>query len=239
MYLQILESDSRLLAAAAARDLDAQVPHCPGWAVRDVVEHISEVYEHKIATIAMCGGKPDPWPPEWPADRDPLDWFSDVRGRLLETLGKTDSNAPSWTWSPSDQTVGFWVRRMSQETAVHRADVEEATGRAAPVNAELAVDGVDEVLTVMLAGDWSDYSQPDLTGTVDVETGDRVWRVTMKADDVTVTAADEGTPPDATVVADPSPLLLWMWGRADSSAVDIRGDATASDRLRRRLALTT
>ena len=170
-YLETLEADSRLLAEAAARDLTAAVPCCPGWTVRDAVEHVAEVYEHKLAAIERGGERPEPWPPAWPADRDPLDWFADARERLLDTLTRTDPAAPSWTWWPPDQTAGFWLRRMAQETAVHRVDVEAATGAAAPVDAALALDGIDEVLELMLAGDWASDPQPDLTGTVDVAAG--------------------------------------------------------------------
>ena len=235
--LETLEADSRLLAQAASRNLNAAVPHCPGWTVRDAVEHVAQVYEHKIAAIERRGDKPEPWPPIWPEDRDPLEWFADASERLLDTLARTDSLAPTWTWWPPDQTAGFWVRRMAQETAVHRIDVEAATGSATPIDADLAVDGIDEVLLLMLAGDWGDDLQPDLTGTVGIVTGDRMWRVAMTPDEVTVDSADGGT--EATVAGEASPLLLWLWGRAADSAVEVTGDRGAAARLRRRLALAT
>ena len=43
-----------------------------------------------------------------------------------------DPAAPSWTWWPDDQTAGFWLRRMAQETAVHRVDVELPLGATTP-----------------------------------------------------------------------------------------------------------
>ena len=46
----------------------------------------------------------------------------------------------------TDQTVGFWYRRMALETVVHRVDVETGFGVPRAVNAELAVDGIDEVV---------------------------------------------------------------------------------------------
>jgi uncharacterized protein (TIGR03083 family) len=127
-YLSLLESDSRRLGEAAARDLTAPVPFCPGWTVGDAVAHVCEVYEHKIAAIERRGERPEPWPPVWPSDLAPLDWFADARDRLLGVLARTNPAERSWTWWPPDQTVGFWVRRMAQETAVHRVDVEGATG---------------------------------------------------------------------------------------------------------------
>jgi len=236
-FLSHLDSDSRLLAEAAARNVAAEVPHCPGWTVRQAVEHVAQVYEHKLAAIESRGSRPDPWPPAWPPDRDPLDWFADVRARLLDTLANTDPAQPSWTWWPPDQTAGFWVRRMAQETAVHRVDVEAATGAATPVDAELALDGVDEVLEMMLAGDWSADPQPDLIGTVQVGTDDRHWLVEMAPTEVTVHA--DGGKPEAAVTGEPSPLLLWLWGRASDAEVQVSGDRQAAGRLRKRLALAT
>ncbi|HEY7400562.1 MAG TPA: maleylpyruvate isomerase N-terminal domain-containing protein, partial [Actinomycetota bacterium] len=66
----------RLSEAAGAAGMQAAVPSCPGWLVDDLVRHIAQVYEHKIACTAL-GKAPDPWPPDWPADRDPVEWFGD------------------------------------------------------------------------------------------------------------------------------------------------------------------
>jgi uncharacterized protein (TIGR03083 family) len=234
-YLATLTSDSNLLGAAAATDLTAAVPFCPGWTVRDVVEHIAEVYEHKLAAIASHGERPQPWPPPWPKDRDPLAWFSDARQRLVEVLTVADPMAPSWTWWPPDQTVGFWVRRMAHETAVHRVDVEAAVGTAQPIDADLALDGVDEVLHLMLAGDWSTEPQPDLTGIVEIATGGQSWRVAMAPEEVIVGVTETAS---AIVSGEPSVVLLWLWGRA-RDGVEITGQRTAAERLRKRLALAT
>ena len=236
-FLETLTADSDRLARAAASNLGARVPCCEGWTVRDAVEHVAEVYEHKIAAIAGRGARPEPWQREWPVDRDPLEWFADARARLLETLTRTDPSAPSWTWWPADQTVGFWVRRMAQETAVHRVDVEAATGAGTPLDPELAVDGIDELLVVMLAGDWTTLPQPDLTGTVAVATGDDAWAIVMSRDEVSVDRG--GAPAEAVVSGEPSSLLLWLWGRAPDAAVSIDGDRDVAHRFRKRLALAT
>lgn len=233
-YLEHLSSDGALLRAAAARDLSAAVPSCPEWSVRDLVRHTAQVYEHKIACIRLGGARPDPWPPAWPPDAETLDWFDDAHRRVLDVLRTTDPAAPSWTWLPEDQTAGFWVRRMALETAVHRVDAELAVGSPTPVDRELAVDGIDELLLLMLAGDWTGDEQPDLTGTVAVVTPDRRWTVRMAEDRVDV---DESEAADATVSAEPSPMLLWLYGRAGDDVVTVSGDGAS--RLRRRIALAT
>ncbi len=240
-YLALLRSDGTLLADSARPDLEAAVPPCPGWAVRDVVTHTAEVYEHKLACIALQA-PPEPWPPDWPADRDPLAWFDDAHGRLLDVLGSTDPATPAYTWWPPDQTMGFWVRRMAQETAVHRVDVQSAFNAVTPVDDELAVDGVDEVLMLMLAGDWSDEPTDDFGAgkRVAVSTGGRSWLVELRSEAVVVVPATAEPPAgDGSVSGAPSEVLLWLWGRRPDDAVTFAGDLALQKGFRARLAQAT
>ena len=120
---------------------------------------------------------------------------------------------------------------------MHRTDVQSAYDSVTPVDPALAVDGVDEVLHLMLAGDWSEDPQPDSVGTIVVATGGRTWRVTLESDHVGVT--DEDTAAAARVDGEPSELLLWLWGRRPQSVVRTGGDEGMIRRLRERLALAT
>ena len=57
---------------------------------------------------------------------------------------------PAGSWYTPDQTVGFWIRRMAQEKVIHSMDAELGIGQpVAPVPADLAVDGIDELLRVL------------------------------------------------------------------------------------------
>lgn len=238
-YLTLLRTDGTLLSDAARHDLDADVPPCPGWQVRDVVTHTAEVYEHKLACIELRA-KPDPWPPHWRSDRDPLEWYADAHARLVAVLSSTDPATPAYTWWPENQTVGFWVRRMAQETAVHRVDVQSAFDAVTPVDPELAVDGVAEVLTLMLAGDWSDepVEQVGNGQRIEVKPGGQRWLVTLQPTSVEVGSPD-GAAVDGSVSGPPSEVLLWLWGRADDQVVDLGGDLAAVGLLRERLAWAT
>jgi uncharacterized protein (TIGR03083 family) len=235
-FVEHVRKDGDRLAVAAEGDLSAPVPSCPGWTVRDVVSHVAEVYEHKIACTEL-GHAPDPWPPALHADRDPMVWFVDAHGRLLEMFRERGPDAPSATWWPPDQTVGFWGRRMAHETAVHRVDAELAAGTVTPVDAELATDGVDEILVIMLAGDWSDAQSDTAARRVAISTGGRQWIATLEPEAVTI--AEENGDGDATVEGDPSDVLLWLWGRAGDEHVRRSGDDAALRLLRSRLVLAT
>jgi uncharacterized protein (TIGR03083 family) len=236
-YVESVRQDGARLADAARADLSTDIPTCPGWTMRHLVSHVAEVYEHKIACTAL-GKTPDPWPPEWPSDRDPAEWLADAHERLLEMFERSEPGTPSATWWPPDQTVGFWARRMAHETAVHRTDAELATGTPTPIDPDLAVDGVDEILRIMLAGDWSDEPDDAATGQrVAIATGGRTWRVELERESVTV--AEEGGERDATLEGDPSDVVLWLWGRSPDERVKRTGDDQALRLLRSRLVLAT
>lgn len=233
-----VRQDGERLAAAATGNLAADVPPCPGWTVRDLVAHVAEVYEHKIACTEL-GHAPDPWPPAWPSDRDPIGWLRDAHGRLVAMFERSGTRTPSATWWPPDQTVGFWARRMAQETAVHRVDAELAAGSSpTPIDAELAVDGVDEILTIMLEGDWSDDADARATGQlVRISAGDAAWGVTLDRASVAITPGTAVA--TASISGAPSDVLLWLWGRAGDERVTRAGDEDALAVLRARLALAT
>ncbi len=236
-FVDHVRADGRTLADAADGNIDAAVPTCPGWSVRDLVVHIAQVYEHKIECTRL-GKAPDPWPPEWPQADDPVPWFRDAHARLLGMFETNDASSPSATWWPADQTVGFWARRMAHETAVHRVDAELARGASSPVDAALATDGVDEILHIMLAGDWSDDADDAMTGQrVAVETGGRMWQVVLDREAMTVTDGDGAA--DATLLGPPSDVLLWLWGREPDDRVEMSGDQEAHRLMRTRLLMAT
>jgi uncharacterized protein (TIGR03083 family) len=247
-YLDALRNDGQLLAdTAAGGSLEADVPPCPGWTVRDAVEHTAEVYQHKIACMRL-GRRPESheWPHAPDPDEDVVGWFRRSLAELLGELTERGPQAPSYTWWPADQTVGFWYRRMAQETAVHRVDVQAAFDRVSPVEEALAVDGIDEVLERFLGDDWSDVTPEEWGGvdpqagagrTVAVRTGDSCWRVQLGPERIEVDTSTE--PADATVSGTPSELLLWLWRRRPDTAVAVEGDGETVVALRDRLYVAT
>ena len=236
-FLDHVRADGERLILVARDCFDAPVPPCPGWTARDVVTHVAEVYEHKLACTVLQRD-PDPWPPQWPAQRDPLEWFVDAHQRLLALFTEWGPLAPSHTWWPEDQTVAFWARRMAQETVIHRVDAELSCGQASPIDPELAVDGVDEVLVVFLAGDWSEAPVDECQGqSVVVRTGGRAWEVQLLRDAVSVSQPHGGEV--AEVSGEPEAVLLWLWGRGPLRGLRHTGDASVPALLRDRLKLAT
>jgi uncharacterized protein (TIGR03083 family) len=62
----------------------------------------------------------------------------------------TDPDAPCGSLGPKLGTARFWFRRRAHEHAVHAYDAQVTVGAAGTIDAALALDGIDEVVTVFL-----------------------------------------------------------------------------------------
>lgn len=238
-YLDHIRNDGDLIAAMAPRGLDLPVPVCPPWDVREVVAHLATVYDHKVMAMRL-GRRPEQgeWTTDEPFGKDTVEWFSDEHAKLLAELVSHAPKDFAWSWWEPDQTVGFWYRRMALETVVHRVDVETQFGAPSAIDPALAVDGIDEVLTIMLAGDEEASASVAGTGTVELLAGDDAWSVLLE-DLRTLVAPGRRTSPNAVLSGDPAALFLYLWGRVPIDAVTRRGDESRIALLRSRLAAAT
>ena len=238
-YLALLAADGHRLAGVAEGHLDDSVPTCPGWTVTDLVEHTGAVYLHKIACMRL-GRKPaDGEFSHGPAHgQDLLAWFRGAHFELLAEFGSRSPDAPAYTWYAPEQDVAFWIRRMAQETVVHRVDAESASGQVTAVADDLAVDGIDEVLEVFLSYGLGQDPDPDIEAfagrSVRIRTGSWAWQASVdKADTANrIPLQRIPAPAQVTVSGEPSELLLWLWGRRPDSAVTVDGDAEAAAAMR-------
>jgi uncharacterized protein (TIGR03083 family) len=241
-FLECLEADYTRLRAVAADALDRTVPSCPGWTGADLVRHVAEVYLHKAETMRR-GTWPAPWPPDLPGD--PLVQLDDAYRTLVGEFAAREFGDPTLTWFDPDQTVGFWVRRMAQETVVHRLDAElTADVPHDPVPSDLADDGIEEVLERFLA--YSSVVDPEefnshLTEcdgrTVQVATESGGWQVQLGPE---VVAVERGhSDAEAGVSGESAAVLRWVWRRAGDEAVQLDGNRWVLGKLRMLLGVTT
>lgn len=242
-YRECLAADAARLREVAARDLTRRVPSCPDWDVAALVQHTARVYLHKVLGM-RAGGEPEQWPPPGIADEDPLELFDRTYAELVAEFEARDPADATGTWFDGDQTVGFWIRRMAQETVIHRVDAELALGEPiVPIPDDLAVDGIDEVLERFLAygfTKWADDLQDQLKDTdgrgVLVRADGAAWTVRSTPAGVTVERGEPGeSAAAATVAGRPQNVLLWLWRRAGEEAVAVEGDPSLAAELRRLL----
>lgn len=233
-YLELIDSDTQRLLHVAERGLATPVPSCPGWTVADLVTHIGDVYQHKVRVMTDRAW-PKPWPPAFDTT-DPLTFLRDSVADLFEEFSRRDPAEPTLTFSPNDSTVLFWIRRMAHEVSVHRYDGELAHGDPTPIPDDEAIDGIDELLYLMLEVDESEEVSTDhpVDALVVVESAGHRWLCDVRARSVAVSDSDTAAAA-VTISGSALPVFLWLWGRADDDLVTLAGDAGALGEFRSRL----
>lgn len=221
----VIRAESEALLAAARAGLDVDVPTCPGWQLRDLVVHLGGVYDVRGRNVLRGTAEPPPPDDRQVPDRDDPDllaWFADGVDRLLHNLGQLPPDAPAHNFARhTPQVVAFWPRRMALETAVHRWDAQLAHHDAHGFDLAVAVDGIDEVLTVMRPARL--HRTPlDVAGVVAVRLTDSAatWRLRLTPDAI----SPSSDPPDAALEGTASAVLLGLWGRVPLTSLSLDGD---------------
>jgi uncharacterized protein (TIGR03083 family) len=208
----------------------ATIPTCPEWTMRDLALHQGEV--HRWARTIVANGLAAPPEDDFlgplPDDAGLVDWFREGHESLVTALSAADPALECWAFMAGPSPLAFWARRQCHETTIHRVDAESATGSIAPIAADVAADGVDELLTGFVTRK-NGKLRSDTPRTLAVratDTGD-AWLVRVGAEEV-VTERAEGDA-ECTIAAGASDLDLFLWNRLDRDAVDVNGDASLLD----------
>jgi uncharacterized protein (TIGR03083 family) len=226
-HLRHLRADAAALAAAARAEPDAPVATCPGWDRRTLAKHLCVPYGWVSAQLAAG---PDEKKGFRDAARpgegdDVIDFFEAAAARVLDALAGVDM-ASTWPTFRGPRPAAWFARRMAQETAVHRFD---AAGGA--VDAELAVDGIDE-----LVDEFGAMLGPDAFGGVgstlhlhatDHDRGE--WLITLGPE--ALRAERVHGKGDAAVRASAGDLYLFAWNRLPlDDRFEVLGDRAAAER---------
>ena len=209
-YLEAIEKESAALLDAARGNLDAHVPSCPEW-----------THERPARSPAVrCTASGTRWPeglltnPRDSEDHDPpegvdlIEWFGEGPGLLVSTLADADLEQPMWSWSPVKK-VGFVPRRMAQETAVHRWDAQNAVGDPSDIDADLAADGIDELMYVWLPAQARLEEPPKTSVHIHTTDADGEWLAVLDKEPAVTREHAKG---DAALRGPASDVLLFLWG---------------------------
>ena len=222
----------RLLAAANVAGLDAPVPSCPGWAVRDLVRHTAGVHHWAATEVGdrhtdeiegdledIVGG--------WPSDYDLLNWAGEKLTVLIDTFEAADPDFPYFNWFRGDTPLTMWTRRQAHEMAIHRVDAELATGDVTPFEPAFAADGIDELVIDMVGARRKKIDVPrTLRLHLHATDIDRDWTIDIAPDGLSNRRGIDGEP-DCTATASAATLYLAVWHRLDS--LDVEGDPSVLD----------
>lgn len=228
-YVAALRREGEALAAAAG-NLEASVPGCPGWSVQDLVAHTGEVHRFwgQIVERRLQDPRDVDRSRTKPGDGPLLDWFREGVTKLADTLEGADGTEPIWSWS-AQKNIAFVQRRMPQETAVHRWDAESAAGAAKMIEPDLARDGVDEFLDIFMPAEESSFDGRGETIHLHQTDGGGEWVLDLGPERVQVERGHRKG--DAAVRGTGSDLLLMLWRRIPLSTLDVIGDRSPVERF--------
>lgn len=160
---EIVTQSELLAAGIAGRDMTLPVPSCPGWNVGQLVRHLGGaqrwiegvVRERATESLGIVAGAQPPQDQPF-RDLTPYShedagvvgkWLVDGAHQLSDTLRAAGPDATVWTPVPRGApTPVFHARRMTHETAVHRADAFLAIDVPYELATDVARDTVDEWL---------------------------------------------------------------------------------------------
>ncbi len=240
-YLLSLKTNSERLADACAMNPALPVQACPGWNAGNLAVHLWGVYAWVVGILETAAidyerdvrqvrqrvneERETLWAdPQYATSSAAIDRLRTTSDQLRTLLTEKPPDTRIWTWWQPDQTVGFWQRRMAQETAVHRWDAEASQGIERPIDAELAADGIDEALSIHLPSEYEEAA-PNGKGEsyhfhcTDV---DGEWLVRFEPDEILITR--EHGKGDLAFTGTASDLLLFVWRRVGEDRLTIHGD---------------
>lgn len=225
-YLDSLRDDAAAFAAAARKaGLQASVPSCPGWDVEKLVRHTGRVFTSCAAVVRAREQIAFDGLPDMPKGEGCIEAFEERAAALVDALSDLPQDFPIWNWFGIDPAIpGFYHRRMAQEIAVHRYDSELAAGAPSPLDAALAVDGVDEFMTLMLGTD----HEADLGGSLHVHATDADCEWVLRSEGGVLVATQGHEKADVAVRGTASDLDLFLWNRKPASELDVVGDAAVA-----------
>jgi uncharacterized protein (TIGR03083 family) len=241
-----LEREGAAFGCAAEKaGLDASVPTCPEWTVRDLVRHIGYVHRWAATYVreARLGVLDDeeeeaavgPLPED---DTELMPWFRAGHSALVATLRAAPVDLQCWHFLRSSATpLQFWARRQAHETAIHRADAQSAAGETpvTGVSAPFAVDGIDELLLgfYMRRGGRLRSESPCSLLVEAIDVPDAAWLVRIGPDGCQI-ARTQDSAATCGLRGPASELYLALWNRRGTDDLDVRGDRAVLDLWRER-----
>jgi uncharacterized protein (TIGR03083 family) len=220
----------RLADAAESAGVNAEVPSCPSWNIRDLVRHTGGVMhwagEHvrtpQVDVISapnletQLGG--------WPSDADLFEWFRGEVDLLVESLRLAPDDIETAAFLPAPSPKHFWARRQCHEIEIHRIDAELAAGDQTPVNSERAADGIDEILRSFASRPNGKLRSARKLSML-IEPDDVTQRWFASISDEPLEVSDDPTGPvDLTVRGSADGIYRCLWNRADLTAVRCDGN---------------
>ncbi len=222
-YRTLISHDVALAASVfEASDPTLVVPACPDWPLTELRDHMAGTlafWIHQLRRADADADGPDFTPQVRDRHRLPL---TELGEELVGLLANTEADAPCWNWSAAPNRADWAARRMANEMAMHRVDMQSASGIDAitSIAYDLAADGVDELFSTFAgAEDEAAVAGPVLAITIPT----RGWAVRVHPE-LGVAPAEPSEAADV-LAGEPSDVVQFLWGRPNRATIEGNGTA--------------
>jgi uncharacterized protein (TIGR03083 family) len=230
-----LESSRFLVAVSSGTaSLDTPVSSCPGWDVAKLVNHLGTIYG-RVALVVSGRRLKAPERTELlpaPDGEALIGWFAEQRSAMLAALEAVDDDVPVWNWTgDSPGPAGFWGRRMTHETLIHRVDAELAQDcQPAPAIPEVAADTIGEFFELFLPRFENKLVEVGAEDSMHLQATDvheAAWTLDVRPGNPGNAEAD------VTLRGTAFELACWIWGRLPAERLMIVGAQQIADRFQK------
>lgn len=245
---EITTQTDLLRATLSGADMTVAVPSCPGWNVGQLVRHLGGAHRWVAGMVAAGATEAaedehfrdlSGYAHEDPAVLDP--WLAEGAALLAGALREAGPGGAVWVpLEGLGSPMRFSARRMTHETVIHRSDATLALGAPYTVEPVVAVDGMDEWMTLGSLPQMFDFfpAKRELLGpgrTLALRATDTPaelnasWLVDLTGETLGWRRADE--PAAVTIRAPLTELLLLVYRRrpARGDGLEVQGDADLLD----------
>lgn len=237
----LLQEGDRFASRAADGPLDVDVAACPGWTVRELVEHVGMVHLWAAANIAF----PSPswisvdrladlepyWPDlaaETPDDAELLTWYRSSLTHLVDVIGAQPLHHECLTFLPASSPLVMWARRQAAEVAVHRYDIDAARGIASTYAPAFGLDMLDELLVGFAPMMRTQHVSDARSMSVMADDVEVAFTVTICTDGIRAEPSENGRA-DLRLSGTAGDLNLLLWNRPAGPTVRVEGDTAVLD----------
>ena len=239
-YRTAFNKSTTRIAELAAEDHQVVIPHIQNWTASNVIIHVGLVFSFVDQSIRQGAPVGQRGVAAWA--NDPINqpdiselgpWFQSVADALDDAIWTHQPDDQVWTSSQRMDTAQFWMRRMTQEAVMHRWDIEAAHGDSQPIDAELAVDGIDEFYDFFIAERLPEAFSGEGSVHLHATDAEGEWMITRKNDGITVEKMHGKG--DVAARGSASDLLLFVWNRKLHTALETFGNTGLLDEHQRLL----
>lgn len=231
-----MASEGELFASAVEQgDLSVKIPPCPGWDLRELVQHLGMIHLWAAANVAFPATDwldvhdlPDlvQYSPDrasgYPDDADPVGWYRETLANLIGVVQSAPADLECFAFLPAPSPLTMWARRQASEIAIHRFDAELSRDIPSHFDPHFATDMLDELMSGCTPRPRSvDIGRPEVIH-VHAQDTDEYWYVSIGAEQTETSRQSDHA--DLALTGTAADLCDLLWNRSPGTSVAMSGN---------------